>query len=282
LELIKDIEKMRGISRKALRENKTVGFVPTMGFLHEGHLELVEKAVMDNDLTVVSIFVNPTQFGENEDFDEYPRDLERDLGLLEKYNVDYVFFPRTGDIYPEDFATYVQVEKGTDVLCGKSRPGHFKGVTTVVTKLFNIVEPDRAYFGQKDGQQLLLIQKITRELNLDIEIVGCPTVREEDGLALSSRNKYLSTEERKAAKILYSTLKKAQRRIEEGERDGEKIQKIMEEEIAREPLARLDYASVVKRSDLSEAEKISGPIMIAIAVFFGSARLIDNIWMEVE
>ncbi len=282
MELIKEIKTMQKISQKEALGNKTIGFVPTMGYLHEGHLQLVEKAVEDNDTTVVSIFVNPTQFGPEEDYEEYPRDLKRDLDLLRERNVDYVFYPAVEDVYPEGYATYVQVEKGTDVLCGRSRPNHFKGVTTVVSKLFNMVRPHRAYFGQKDGQQLLIIRRMVDDLNMDIEVVACPTVREEGGLAMSSRNKYLSPEEREAALVINQTLQKAREWIEKGERDGWEVKKKMEREIKAEPLATLDYASVVSRENLQELGEIKGPIMIAIAAFIGSTRLIDNVWLEVN
>jgi len=282
LELIEDIKTMQKISRVKARENKSIGFVPTMGYLHQGHLQLVEKAVEENEIVVVSIFVNPTQFGPEEDYDEYPRDLERDLDLLRERNVDYVFYPAVEEVFPEGYATYVQVEKGTDVLCGRSRPNHFRGVTTIVTKLFNMVKPHRAYFGQKDGQQLLIIRRITADLNMDIEVVAGPTVREEGGLAMSSRNKYLSSEEREAALVINRTLRKASKWIEDGERDGWEIKKKMEKEIKNEPLATLDYASVVSRENLQELGEIKGPIMIAIAAYIGSTRLIDNVWLEVD
>jgi len=282
VKLISNITKMQEISEARALEKKRIGFVPTMGYLHQGHLQLVEKSVADNEITVASVFVNPTQFGPEEDYDEYPRDLDRDLDLLQERGVDYVLYPDVEDVYPEGFATYVQVEKGTDVLCGRSRPNHFKGVTTVVSKLFNMVKPHRAYFGQKDGQQLLIIRRMVQDLNMDIEVVACPTVREEDGLALSSRNKYLSPEEREAALIIYNTLQKTRERIEEGERDGWALKKAMEEAIKAEPLANLDYASIVSRDYLQELSRIEGPIMIAIAAFIGSTRLIDNVWLEVE
>lgn len=281
MEIIKEIEKMQQISREEAAAKKSIGFVPTMGYLHEGHLKLVEKAVDENDITVVSVFVNPTQFGPEEDYDEYPRDLERDLSLLRERKVDYVFYPAVEDVYPEGYATYVQVEKGTDVLCGRSRPNHFKGVTTIVSKLFNMVIPHRAYFGKKDGQQLLIIRQMVRDLNMDIEIVACPTVREKGGLAMSSRNKYLSSKEREAALVINRTLEKACSWIEEGERDGWEIKKAMEREIKAEPLATIDYASIVSRETLQELGVIKGPIMIAIAAYIGSTRLIDNVWLEV-
>ncbi len=282
MELIKEIKTMQKISREKAVEKKTIGFVPTMGYLHEGHLKLVENSVKENDITVVSVFVNPTQFGPEEDYGEYPRDLERDLDLLRERNVDYVLYPAVEDVYPEGYATYVQVEKGTDVLCGRSRPNHFKGVTTIVSKLFNMVKPHRAYFGQKDGQQFLIIRQMVDDLNMDIEVVACPTAREEGGLAMSSRNKYLSPQEREAALVINRTLQKAKKWIEEGERDGWEIKKKMEREIRAEPLATLDYASVVSRESLQELGEIKGPIMIAIAAFIGSTRLIDNVWLEVK
>jgi pantoate--beta-alanine ligase len=200
--LITDINEMKKISNNLKKEGKSIGFVPTMGYLHKGHVSLMECSKKENDITVVSIFVNPTQFGKNEDYDKYPRDLERDLKICEEVGVDYVFHPSISQMYPEGYSTYVVMETLVDKLCGKFRPGHFKGVLTVVNKLFNIVKPDRAYFGKKDYQQYIIIKKMVQDLNIDTKVIGCPLIREEDGLALSSRNKYLTEEERKSALLL--------------------------------------------------------------------------------
>lgn len=209
--VVQKIQEMKEIAKKLKKEGKSIGFVPTMGYLHEGHLSLVRLSKQQNDITIMSIFVNPIQFGPNEDYDRYPRDFERDKSLAEKEGVDYIFYPSVEEMYPEDFKTVVSVKKITEIMCGKSRPGHFDGVATVVLKLFNIVNPDRAYFGQKDAQQLAVIKQMVKDLNLDVEIVPCPIVREQDGLAMSSRNVYLSEEERKSATVLYRALNLAKR-----------------------------------------------------------------------
>ncbi len=281
MKVLKNIEETREEIIQVKKIGQRVGFVPTMGYLHKGHLSLVEKAVKENDYVAVSVFVNPTQFGPDEDYDRYPRAIKRDEKLLRKRGVDLLFYPHVQEMYPADYCTYVQVEELTETLCGASRPGHFQGVTTIVNKLFNIVGPDRAYFGQKDGQQFLIIEKMIKDLNMGVKVVPCPTVREEDGLALSSRNKYLDSRERRAATILYRTLQMVKERIDSGERDGLKIKKAMEDMVAREKLARLDYAAIVDRRNLKQVEKVKGPMMAALAVFIGDTRLIDNIWLEV-
>jgi len=258
----------------------TVGFVPTMGYLHEGHLSLVRRSRSENDFTVVSIFVNPTQFGPREDYNRYPRDLERDLSLLERERVDIVFAPPVEEMYPPDFGTWVEVTGITERLEGASRPGHFRGVATVVTKLFNIVEPTRAYFGQKDAQQALVIKKMVRDLNMNLEVVVVPTVREPDGLAMSSRNVYLNPEERQAATVLYRALSLARELYERGERDAEALRRRMRELIEAEPRARLDYVSVASLDSLEELDRIDRPALVSLAVFLGPARLIDNIILE--
>ncbi len=262
------------------RQGKSIGFVPTMGALHEGHLSLVRQARKENDVVVVSIFVNPTQFGPNEDFERYPRQFDKDKELLEKENVEYVFYPSVSDMYPEGYETYVYLEKLHKHLCGLSRPGHFRGVATVVAKLFNIVQPDKAYFGQKDYQQALIIKKMVRDLNFPVEIVVMPIVRESDGLAMSSRNMYLSPEERKNATVLYRSLQKAKELIKAGERDVRKIKKEMEKIISSVP-SRIDYVEIVHPETLESLEVIPEKgsidrVVVAVAVFIGSARLIDN------
>lgn len=255
----------------------TWGFVPTMGYLHEGHLSLIRRARAENDLVAVSIFVNPTQFGPHEDYNRYPRDLERDLRLLEPLQVDLVFVPSVEEMYPPGFQTWVIVEELSRPLEGASRPGHFRGVATVVAKLFNIVQPDRAYFGQKDAQQAVVIRRMVRDLNFPVEIVVCPTVREPDGLALSSRNTYLNPQERQAATILFRALQAAKARYEAGERDGERLREAMREVLRGEPLARVDYVSVADPETLEELSRVEGPAFLSLAVYIGNTRLIDNL-----
>jgi len=255
----------------------SVGFVPTMGYLHEGHLELVRRARIENLTVVVSIFVNPTQFGPEEDFLSYPRDPKRDLALLEKERVSIVFMPSAEEMYPEGFGTWVEVEKITDRLEGAFRPGHFRGVATVCAKLFNIVEPDKAYFGQKDAQQLAVIRKMVSDLNMNLEIVAVPTVREPDGLAMSSRNTYLNREERQAALVLWKALSLAQELWQKGERSAERLRQEMTSLIENEPLARIEYVSVADAKTLEELEEIDRTALVSMAVWIGNTRLIDNI-----
>ncbi|MBI2955592.1 MAG: pantoate--beta-alanine ligase [Chloroflexi bacterium] len=264
------------------RISGTVGFVPTMGYLHEGHLSLARRAKADNDVAVASIFVNPTQFGRNEDFSKYPRDLARDVALLEREGTDIVFAPEASDMYPEGFATYIDIEGPlTTRLEGAVRPGHFKGVATVVAKLFNIVQPTRAYFGQKDAQQVLVIQKLVSDLNGNLDVVVMPTVREPDGLAMSSRNVYLSPQQREAALVLSKALRLAERLYGEGERDAECIRAAMRRLIEAELLARIDYVSVADCSDLAELDVVDRPALVSLAVRIGATRLIDNTPLEV-
>ncbi len=261
-------------ARAALPE--PLGFVPTMGYLHDGHLSLVRCAKRDNRSVAVSIFVNPTQFGPNEDLESYPRDLERDLALLEAEGVDLVWTPTAEVMYPPGFQTWVVVEKITQVLEGARRPGHFRGVTTVVAKLFNGVQPQRAYFGQKDAQQARVIQQMVRDLNYPIEVVVCPIRREPDGLAMSSRNTYLNPQERKAATVLYRALSAAKAAFEQGERDADRLRQIMEDIIRAEPLARLQYVSCADPETLEELHGEVEQALLSMAVFVGKTRLIDN------
>jgi len=263
------------------REGKSIGFVPTMGYLHEGHMSLVKAAKKHTDVVVMSIFVNPLQFGPKEDFEKYPRDIKRDEALAGEAGVDVIFCPSVKDMYPEGYATHVNVECLTDSLCGASRPGHFKGVTTVVAKLFNIVKPDVAYFGQKDAQQVAVVRKMARDLNLDIEIKSMPIIRETDGLAMSSRNVYLSEEERHQALVLNQSLEKALSLVKAGERDPANVIKAIRELIARKPLVRIDYVSIVDAKGLKDISGISGEVLVALAAFVGKTRLIDNIIVKV-
>lgn len=254
-----------------------VGFVPTMGYLHEGHLSLVRRAREECASVVVSIFVNPTQFGPNEDLARYPRDLERDLRLLAPLQVDVVWTPTVEEMYPPGYQTWVTVEELTKPLEGAMRPGHFRGVTTVVSKLFNAVQPQRAYFGQKDAQQAAVIRQMTRDLSYPIEIVVCPTVREADGLAMSSRNTYLSPAERQAATVLYRALTAAQNAYQAGERNAERLRAIMLEVLKSEPLAQVQYVSCADYETLQELEEVRGKALLSMAVFIGKTRLIDNL-----
>ncbi len=256
--------------------DEPVGLVPTMGFLHEGHLSLVRRAREECASVAVSIFVNPTQFGPNEDLDSYPRDLERDLSLLEPLGVNLVWTPTPGIMYPNGYQTWVEVDALTQLLEGAQRPGHFRGVTTVVAKLFNGIQPARAYFGQKDAQQVAVIRRMTQDLNFPLQVVVCPIVREEDGLAMSSRNKYLSPEERRAATVLFRALSAARDAHAGGEQDAEKLRDLMGEIIASEPLAKEQYVSCADYDTLEELETITGKTLLSMAVFVGGTRLIDN------
>jgi pantoate--beta-alanine ligase len=258
------------------RRQRSIGFVPTMGFLHEGHLSLIRKAKKDTDYVVVSIFVNPIQFGPKEDFRKYPRDLNKDLALCKNAGVDIVFIPDRGAMYPPDFSTYVNVEGLSDTLCGALRPGHFKGVTTVVAKLFNIIKPDIAYFGQKDAQQAVIIKRMTEDLNMGIKIKVMPIVREKDGLAKSSRNVYLNQSERREALSLYNSLKLARDLYKSGERDSRKIIKEMQKAILREKHASIDYVSIVDPETLKDLNVITKKALVAVAIKIGTTRLIDN------
>ncbi len=276
MKTIADISELRLEIKRARENGASIGFVPTMGYLHAGHLSLVERAKAENDYVVVSIFVNPTQFGPNEDFAVYPRDLDRDSELLLAAGVDLLFVPQADDIYPEGYSTYVDTQGITETLCGAARPGHFRGVTTVVSKLFNMVQPDRAYFGQKDAQQYAVIWRITQDLNFPIEVISCPIIRESDGLALSSRNTYLNAEEREQALALYEALKLAESLYAAGERDTAVIRQQLYDTIARRELARIDYIEIVDAVNLQAVAEITGEVLVALAVNFGKTRLIDN------
>jgi pantoate--beta-alanine ligase len=258
------------------KQGLTVGLVPTMGYLHEGHASLIKAARANNDKVVVSIFVNPMQFGPKEDLASYPRDLDKDSALCESLGVDIIFHPEPEEMYHEGFSSFVDMTVLTQELCGLSRPVHFRGVCTVVNKLFNIVQPDRAYFGQKDAQQLAVIRHMVDDLNMDIEIVGCPIIREEDGLAKSSRNTYLSAEERQAALILSKSIRLGQEMVEKGETDTTKIVNAMKELISTEPLARIDYVKAVDGLTMQQISEVKKPMLVAIAVYIGTTRLIDN------
>jgi len=283
MEIIRKASEMQGICLQARREGKSIGLVPTMGYLHEGHLSLARAARAENDLVVMSNFVNPLQFGPREDFATYPRDLERDCRMAESMGVDYVFAPSGEEMYPQGYNTYVDVlGEVTEKMCARSRPGHFRGVTTVVLKLFNIVQPHRAYFGQKDAQQAIVIKKMVADLNLPLEIVTCPIVREADGLAMSSRNTYLSPEERRQALALPRALMAGRELIERGERDPRKVRERILEALNGVPGVRVDYVEVCSGRDLSEMDILEGPVLLAAAVYVGKTRLIDNIDMEVE
>ena len=275
MKIVSTIEEVRA----QVKEWKTIGFVPTMGYLHEGHMSLIDAAG-ENDKVVVSIFVNPMQFGPTEDLASYPRDLEHDAKLCEEHGVDLIFHPTPEEMYGDQFYSYVDMDVLTKELCGLSRPVHFRGVCTVVTKLFNIVTPDRAYFGQKDAQQLAIIRKMVRDLNFDIEIVGCPIIREEDGLAKSSRNTYLSPEERKAALCLSKAVKAGQEAIHAGIPAEELLGK-MRAVIEAEPLAKIDYVSMVDALTMQPVEKADRSVLVAMAVYIGKTRLIDNFSYEV-
>ncbi|MCG8540106.1 MAG: pantoate--beta-alanine ligase [Clostridia bacterium] len=282
MKILEAIGDIREEIKEARRNNKSVGFVPTMGYLHGGHLSLIKKAKEENDLVIVSIFVNPTQFGPGEDFESYPRDLKKDSSLAQSMGADIVFSPSIEEMYPLGCSTYVEIEGDiTKKLCGASRSGHFKGVATVVTKLFNIVMPNRAYFGQKDAQQVAVIKRMVKDLHLDVEIVPCPIVREGDGLAMSSRNTYLNEEERRAGTILSKALFEAKERIEEGEINPLKISYFIIETIESEPLCEIDYVEVVHGETLESIERVKGDVLIALAVKIGKTRLIDNLRLEV-
>jgi len=278
MEIINRRQRMFSISRKLRRETKTVGFVATMGALHEGHLTLVKEARASCDVVIVSIFVNPKQFNNSVDLAKYPRDLTTDAALLAEYEVDYIFAPETDEIYPDGFSTYVNVQDITDSLEGESRPGHFRGVATVVTILFNTIRPDRAFFGQKDAQQVAVIKRLTTDLGFETEIVVVPTIREESGLAMSSRNALLSAEQHGKAVVIIEALRAAKLAFKKGERNASDLTQIVRNRIEAEPLAKLDYVAVVDRDSLQSVERIGDEeTLIAIAVYFGEVRLIDNV-----
>lgn len=279
MQVTKTVDETRALVKAWKKEGKTVGLVPTMGYLHEGHASLIKKCREENDKVVVSVFVNPTQFGPNEDLEAYPRDFQRDSALCESLGADLIFHPEPEDMYTDPCA-YVSIDTLFQNLCGKTRPIHFKGVCTVVSKLFHITAPDRAYFGQKDAQQLAIIKKMVQDLNFDIQIVGCPIVREEDGLAKSSRNTYLNAQERKAALCLSQAVKKGQEIIKKG-MDSEAVLKEMRAVIEAEPLAEIDYVSMVDALTMQDVEKVDKDVLVAMAVYIGKTRLIDNFSYEV-
>ena len=279
MQIEKRVDDVKAQVKAWRNEGLSVGLVPTMGYLHEGHKSLIDRAVQENDRVVVSIFVNPIQFGPTEDLASYPRDLKADALLCENAGAALVFAPEDGEMYAPDFSTIVDMSGVSDELCGKSRPIHFRGVCTVVNKLFNIVTPDRAYFGEKDAQQLAVIRRMVRDLNMNVTIVGCPIVRESDGLAKSSRNTYLSPEERKAALVLSQAIFAGKALVAAGETDGDRILDSMKAMISAEPLARIDYVEMVKWDTIEVHHKVDCPVLVAMAVFIGKTRLIDNfIW----
>jgi len=282
MRIITKAKEMHDAVREEKSLGKSIGFVPTMGFLHEGHLSLVRESVQQADVTVVSIYVNPAQFGPKEDLEEYPRDINRDTEILEAEGANYIFSPGNEEIYPEGYKTYVEVHDLQDTLCGRSRPGHFRGVCTVVLKLFNIIEPDIAYFGQKDAQQAVILKRMIQDLNLGVKIEVLPIVREEDGLALSSRNTYLDQEERKAARVLSQSLGEAREMVKNGEQDSGQIISRMKEMISQEPRAKIDYVEIVDRENLNPVSKIEKEVLAAQAVFVGKVRLIDNMILKVK
>ena len=275
MKIVGTVKEVREQVKEWKKQGLSVGFVPTMGYLHEGHKSLMDAARKGNDKVVVSIFVNPMQFGPTEDLATYPRDLDHDAALCESAGVDLIFHPEAEEMYEKDFCSFVDMTGLTEGLCGKTRPIHFRGVCTVVNKLFNIVTPDHAYFGQKDGQQLAVIKRMVRDLNMDIEIVGCPIIREEDGLAKSSRNTYLSSEERKAALILSKTVALG-KELAKTEKDANKVVEAMKKNIETEPLAKIDYVEAVDALSMAPVEKLEGTCMLAMAVYVGKTRLIDN------
>lgn len=276
MNIVHTVNEVRAQVKEWRTAGLSVGLVPTMGYLHEGHKSLIDRAVKENDRVVVSVFVNPMQFGPTEDLASYPRDLNRDAALCEAAGADLIFNPEPENMYSSDFSSFIDMSTLTKGLCGKSRPIHFRGVCTVVGKLFNIVQPDKAYFGQKDAQQLAVIRHMVNDLNFNLEIVGCPIIREEDGLAKSSRNTYLSPEERQAALILSKSLERGRELIEAGERDAETIKQAITDLIQTEPLAKIDYVELVDWNTLEPVEQIEGPVLNAIAVYIGKTRLIDN------
>lgn len=281
MKIVKTIKEVRECIMEWRREGLSIGFVPTMGYLHEGHQSLINQAA-ENDRIVVSIFVNPMQFGPKEDLASYPRDLERDSRLCEENGVDLIFYPEPEEMYEADFCSYVDMSVLTEELCGLSRPVHFRGVCTVVLKLFNIVTPDRSYFGEKDAQQLAIIKRMVRDLNINVEVIGCPIIREMDGLAKSSRNTYLNVDERKAALVLYESIQIGKKLIQDGERDAAVLIRAMKEFIEKEPLAKIDYLKAVDAMSMSQVEKLDKRVLVAMAVFIGKTRLIDNFTFEFE
>jgi pantoate--beta-alanine ligase len=280
VDVIKTVSHMHTVADQLRQRGNRIGLVPTMGYLHEGHLSLVTQALQHADQVVVSIFVNPIQFGPKEDLAAYPRDLDRDLKQISEAGAHFAYVPDVNEMYPDGFATYVNVEGLTDNLCGRSRPGHFRGVATVVAKLFTATKPHVAVFGQKDAQQVLVIQRMVRDLNLDVDVVVAPTIRESDGLAKSSRNVYLTPEARQEAPVLYRALQLGKSLIEDGVRDAGQVLGAMRNLIAEAPHAQIDYVEAVDMDRLAPLSVLSGRVLLAVAVYFGKARLIDNIWVE--
>lgn len=276
MKVVTTIREVKEITGEWKKEGCSIGFVPTMGYLHEGHGSLITAARKGNDKVVVSIFVNPMQFGPTEDLASYPRDLEKDSAFCESLGADLIFHPEPEEMYTDRFCSYVDMSVLTEELCGLSRPVHFRGVCTVLTKLFNIVQPDRAYFGQKDAQQLAVVKHMVEDLNMNLEIIGCPIIREEDGLAKSSRNTYLSADERKAALILSKTIFMGQKMVAEGETDAVKLVEAMKANIETEPMAKIDYVKAVDGLTMQQITKLESPALVAMAVYIGKTRLIDN------
>jgi len=282
MQIINTIQKTKEQIKAWKKSGCSVGLVPTMGYLHEGHQSLIERSIAENVKTVVSIFVNPTQFAPTEDFNRYPRDLDADTALCKKIGVDLVFAPTVEEMYMSDSCTFIEVDGLTKELCGKSRPIHFSGVCTVVNKLFNIITPDCAYFGQKDAQQLAVIKRMVRDLNMDVAVIGCPIVREADGLAKSSRNSYLGPEERKAALVLSKAIFEGEQIVRSGERNAERVITAMAKIIKTEPLAKIDYIEIVDSNSIEKISVINGSVLAAAAVFIGNVRLIDNFMYEAQ
>ena len=276
MKIVTTIKEVRENVKAWKSKGQSVGFVPTMGYLHEGHGSLIKKAGENNDKVVVSIFVNPMQFGPTEDLESYPRDLEKDSMYCESLGADLIFHPQPSEMYHDDFSSFVDMSVLTEELCGLSRPVHFRRVCTVVTKLFNIVQPDNAYFGEKDAQQLAIIKHMVQDLNMDVNVVGCPIVREEDGLAKSSRNTYLSSEERKAALILSQTIEFGKKLVADGEKDADVLVAKMKENIEKEPMAKIDYVKAVNGLTMQQQKEVKAPMLVAMAVYIGKTRLIDN------
>jgi len=277
MKVIKKSKELQTLIEREKKKGKIIGLVPTMGYLHSGHISLIKRAKKDCGIVVVSIYVNPTQFGPGEDYQRYPRDLERDKKLAKEAGTDILFVPSDEEIYPDSFHTYIQVEELSGRLCGVSRPIHFRGVATIVAKLFNIVKPTKAYFGWKDAQQLIILKKMVKDLNMDVEVVGLPTVREKDGLAISSRNKYLSKQERKIAPILYQALVKAKKMVNSGENNSARVLQQAKDLIKKKKGVKIDYLKAVNLIDLKDAKKIKKNTLIAIAAWIGKTRLIDNV-----
>jgi pantoate--beta-alanine ligase len=282
MRIVKTVRSLRRSIISAKSQGKRIGFVPTMGFLHEGHASLIRQCKKDNDLSVLSIFINPKQFGPKEDLKDYPRDIKKDEKLAKRENVDIIFYPSVDEIYPTGYLTYVEVDGLSERLCGETRPGHFKGVATVVLKLLNMVMPDIMYLGQKDAQQALIIRKMVEDLNVPVKVKVMPTVREKDGLAMSSRNSYLTAEDRRQAAVLYTSLKMAKQSISAGERSSDKVIGMIRRTIQRQTNGIIDYVQCVNTKDLLSVSKISGEVLIALAVKFGRARLIDNVIVGVH